>query len=529
MIKGGKLNLELNKELINNLNVFPVPDGDTGTNMSLTIASSVKEIDALTDNEIPSIMQALSKGALKGARGNSGVILSQIFKGFASVFVKARPLNAKALADALKAGAISAYDAVSIPKEGTILTIIRVMGDYASRISGRKNTLLEFFEAVLKKGEETLQKTPEMLPVLKKAGVVDAGGKGLLVIFWGMYNVLAGIEMKALAQEEVTPFGESQLFADVHDLDNIQFGYCTEYFITNLNATATTADIERLRMDLGKIGDSVIVVGDLQLVKVHVHTNKPNKALEYALKLGELDKLKIENMYQQHRELVNNRQKKEKKRFGMLAISSGVGLKDVFGELGVDVVLEGGQTMNPSVADIVGAVDSIAAQTVFVLPNNKNIILAAEQARELVSNKLVVIATENIPEGVAAAIAFDENSNEEQNTTSMQSASGSVKCVQITHAVRDAEIDGFQLKIGDIIAVDNEIIAKGNSSEVVIKEIFSKLIDDLVSTVTLYYGEQVEQTQAQALCDSLRQIYNDVDIDICYGGQQYYFYIISIE
>ncbi len=529
MIKGGKLNLELHKELINNLNVFPVPDGDTGTNMSLTIASSVKEIDALLDSNTPNIMQALSKGALKGARGNSGVILSQIFKGFATVFAKQRPLNAKAFAEALKAGAISAYDAVSIPKEGTILTVIRVMGDYANRIAGRKNTLLEFFEAVLKKGEETLEKTPEMLPVLKKAGVVDAGGKGLLVIFWGMYNVLAGIEMKLLEEDEVAPAGLGQLFADVHDLDNIQFGYCTEYFITNLNATATTADIERLRLDLGKIGDSVIVVGDLQLVKVHVHTNKPNKALEYALKLGELDKLKIENMHQQHRELVNNRQRQDKKRFGMLAISSGSGLKEVFSELGVDVVLEGGQTMNPSVSDIVGAVDSIAAQTVFVLPNNKNIILAAEQARELARNKLVVIATENIPEGVAAAIAFDENSSEEQNATNMQAASGSVRCVQITHAIRDAEIDGFQLKVGDIIAVENEIIAKGGSSEEVITEVFNDIIDDSVSTVTLYYGEQVEVAQAQALCDTLREKYVDVDIDICYGGQQYYFYIISIE
>lgn len=529
MLKGGKLNLELNKELINNLNVFPVPDGDTGTNMSLTLASSIKEIDALQEKDISSVMQALSKGALKGARGNSGVILSQIFKGFASVFTKQRVFNVKALAEAFNAGAISAYDAVSIPKEGTILTIIRIMGEFAGKLSAKKLSLIEFFEAVLKKGEETLEKTPEMLPVLKKAGVVDAGGKGLLIIFQGMYNVLAGIEMKPAETVEEQPSPQTQLVADIHDLDNIQFGYCTEYFIINLHATTTTADIERLRLDLCKIGDSVIVVGDLQLVKVHVHTNEPNKALEYALKLGELDKLKIENMHEQHRELLRNRSQVEAKKFGMIAVSSGQGIKEVFGELNVDVVIEGGQTMNPSVADIVSAVDSVNAKTVFVLPNNKNIILAAEQARELAHNKLVVIATENIAEGVAAAIAFDENASEDQNTINMQSAAGQVKCIQITHAIRDAEIDGFQLKIGDIIAVEHEIIAKGSSNEEVVKEVFTTQIDDSVSTVTLYFGEEVEKGTAEALRDALRVSYPDIDIDICHGGQQHYSYIISIE
>lgn len=529
MIKGGKLNLELNKELINNLNVFPVPDGDTGTNMSLTIASSVKEIESLQENDIVSVMQALSKGALKGARGNSGVILSQIFKGFASVFAKQRQVCVKSLAEAFNAGAISAYDAVSIPKEGTILTIIRVMGEYASRISGKKLSLLDFFESVLKKGEETLEKTPEMLPVLKKAGVVDAGGKGLLIIFYGMYNVLAGIEMKAIESEQVDSLSDSQFVADVHDLDNIEFGYCTEYFIINLYATTTTADIERLRLDLGKIGDSVIVVGDLQLVKVHVHTNVPNKALEYALKLGELDKLKIENMHEQHREILKMRKKEAIKAFGMIAVSSGEGIKAVFNELGVDVIIEGGQTMNPSVSDIVNAVDSISAKTVFVLPNNKNIILAAEQARELARNKLVVIATENIVEGVAAALAFDENADEDGNTIGMQSAAGQVHCVSITHAVRDAEIDGFTLNIGDIIAVDNEIIAKGSTNQEVVREVFSSMINENVAMVTLYYGDEVNEKEAEKLRDSLREDYPDIDLEICYGGQAHYSYYISIE
>lgn len=531
MIKGAKLNLDINKDLINSLNVFPVPDGDTGTNMSLTLASSVKEIDALEQDDIPSIMQALSKGALKGARGNSGVILSQILKGIASVFSNHRAISSKSLAEAFKAGAVSAYDAVSIPKEGTILTIIRIIGDYAGKIANRKISVVEFLDAVLKKGEETLAKTPDMLPVLKKAGVVDAGGKGLLIILYGMYNTLAGIEMKPLDEKmpDLSDFREGKLAVDVHNLDEIEFAYCTEYFVINLLPTATMADIERLRMELNKIGDSVIVVGDLQLIKVHIHTNEPNKALEYALKLGELDKLKIENMLEQHRELVLSQEKKELKPFGMVAICAGDGIREVFIDLNADAVLEGGQTMNPSVADIVEIVDSINAETVFILPNNKNIILAAEQARELTKSKLVVIATVNVPEGIASAIAYDPNSTEDKITVDMQNAAGEVRCIQVTHSVRETNIDGFDLKVGDIIAVDKSIIAKGATSEEVVNTVFAECIDEDVSTVTLYYGEDVKEKEAKELASSLQNKYDEIDIEVCYGGQPHYFYLISIE
>lgn len=529
MIRGAQLNIEINKQYVDSLNVFPVPDGDTGTNMSLTMNSSVKEIDALEDVSVANVIKAFSRGALKGARGNSGVILSQIFKGMAEIIAEAQQINVKTFARALQKGADVAYDVVTQPKEGTILTIIRVMGEHAVKISNKKYGFIEFLEKVLAKANEMLDKTPEMLPVLKQAGVVDAGGKGLIVILTGMYNILAGVEMTLIeATEPVAVMQQSALEADIHDLDNIKYAYCTEFFVINLKSTATTADIDKLRDKLSKIGDSLIVVGDLDLVKVHVHTNTPDKALGYALALGELEKPKIENMLQQNRE-IKKQSKKEKKPIGMMSVCSGEGLKNIFLELGVDAVIEGGQTMNPSVSDIIKAVDSVAADTVFVFPNNKNIIMVCEQAKELTENRLVVIATTEVPMGIAAAMNFNPEDTVEENTFNMQRAAESVKCLEVTHAIRDTEMDGFNVHVGDFIGLAGGIVAVGDSANSVAMETISISIDDNIATVVIYYGEMVDESEANSLMTELQKAYPDKEIMMMSGGQPHYNYFIGLE
>lgn len=529
MIRGAQLNIEINKQYVDSLNVFPVPDGDTGTNMSLTMNSSVKEIDALEDVSVANVIKAFSRGALKGARGNSGVILSQIFKGMAEIIAEAQQINVKTFARALQKGADVAYDVVTQPKEGTILTIIRVMGEHAVKISNKKYGFIEFLEKVLAKANEMLDKTPEMLPVLKQAGVVDAGGKGLIVILTGMYNILAGVEMTLIeATEPVAVMQQSALEADIHDLDNIKYAYCTEFFVINLKSTATTADIDKLRDKLSKIGDSLIVVGDLDLVKVHVHTNTPDKALGYALALGELEKPKIENMLQQNRE-IKKQSKKEKKPMGMMSVCSGEGLKNIFLELGVDAVIEGGQTMNPSVSDIIKAVDSVAADTVFVFPNNKNIIMVCEQAKELTENRLVVIATTEVPMGIAAAMNFNPEDTVEENTFNMQRAAESVKCLEVTHAIRDTEMDGFNVHVGDFIGLAGGIVAVGDSANSVAMETISISIDDNIATVVIYYGEMVDESEANSLMTELQKAYPDKEIMMMSGGQPHYNYFIGLE
>lgn len=532
IIKGAQKNLEINKAYVDSLNVFPVPDGDTGTNMSLTMSAIIKELEQEESAEISDIIKAFSKGALKGARGNSGVILSQIYKGMAEVIADANVVNTKTFAKALANGSNIAYDAVNQPQEGTMLTVIRLMGDYANRIASRNTDFIEFFEKIIARANQILDETPEMLPVLKKAGVVDAGGQGLVFIFTGMYNILADIEMIAVeaVDEEIGEAPKQVLFeTDVHDLENIQYGYCTEFFIINLKKSATTADIDKLRDKLYGLGDCVIVVGDLQLVKVHIHTNNPDKALAYALSLGELDKPKIENMFEQNRQLVKAKKKQKKKSQGMVSISTGDGFKALFEELGVDAVLEGGQTMNPSVADIIDIVDSVAADTVFVLPNNKNIILACEQAKELTNNNLVVIATKNIAMGIAAAMAFDMDMPVEDNTREMQKAACSIKCLQVTHAVRDTEVNGFNLHNGDIIGIDKEIVAQGTDVNEVACQIISRAITDDYSTITLFYGKDNDEKTASLLQEQLMLKYPDKDVIALSGGQPHYFYLISLE
>ena len=533
LFKGGAINLKNNSAYIDSLNVFPVPDGDTGTNMNLTVTSSIKEMDAVAEDRMDLVCEAFARGALKGARGNSGVILSQIFKGMSLVMGECTEVTTKIFARALKNGSNAAYDVVTHPKEGTILTVIRLVSDYALKISTKRKDFIEFFDLLLVKGEEVVKSTPEMLPVLKKAGVVDAGGKGLLTILYGMSNVLKGVPMQEISPAEGGQERSEDFFdaPDVHDLDDIKFAYCTEFFIINMKKKTTLSDIDKLRDKLNNIGDCVIVVGDLTLVKVHVHTNNPDKALGYALMLGELDKPKIENMLEQNRALKKSREerKEEVKPVSLVSICNGEGIKRIFTELRVDKILEGGQTMNPSVADIVGLVDSTGSDTVYILPNNSNIVLAAEQARELTKAKLVVIATKNIPQGITAAINFNPEASEEENVEMMRRAIQSVRSAQVTRAVRDTEMDGFDLHNGDVIGIYDRIVAKGDSVNEVAREVVAQMVSDETAAISLYYGAGLEASVAEELQTVLQDEYPFHDVMVYEGGQQHYFYYISVE
>lgn len=527
IFRGGYHNLMLNKEYVDQLNVFPVPDGDTGTNMGLTMTATIKEMDAIDGGSIKETVQSIAKGALKGARGNSGVILSQILRGISEVLSEVSTINTKIFAKALMAGSNKAYDAVTQPKEGTILTVIRVMSEFALKTANRTSNFLEFFKKIIQKGEDTLQDTPRLLPVLAKAGVVDSGGQGLMFIIIGMYNILANVEMKPFVEE--TQEVKTVLFqTDEHDLENINFAYCTEFFIINLNPMTTMADVDKFRDNLSKIGDCVLVVGDLQMVKVHIHTNNPDKALALALAMGELNMPKIENMLEQNRQLVGSKNR-EKKDIGMLAISSGKGFRDLFLELNADTVLEGGQTMNPSVDDIVKYVNDINADNVIVLPNNKNIVLACQQAKDIVDCNLVVIATNNAPEGIAAAMAYDPENELEVVTSNMTSAAKAITCIQVTHAVRDTELDGFNLHNGDIIALEKKIVAQGKDIDDVVMQSLSTKDKDAICVITLYYGADIEEKQADALSRKLQKEFPDSDIVIANGGQPHYYYLLSLE
>ena len=527
IFKGAQQNLTINKDYVDELNVFPVPDGDTGTNMLLTLNATIKEAAEADVSNANALMSAIAKGALKGARGNSGVILSQIFKGMCDVLSTSKIINTKTYAKALQAGAKKAYEAVTYPKEGTILTVIRVIGDYSVRISNRVSDFVEFFQKVLDKGNKTLADTPKLLPVLAKAGVVDSGGQGLMFILQGMYNILAEIPMESIA---VTPklTVESDINEE-HDLDNIQYAYCTEFFVINLKKQTTLADIDKFRDKQLKIGDCVIVIGDLEMVKVHVHTNSPDKALGYALALGELYTPKIENMLEQNRK-IHEKKQKEHKEIGLLAISTGNGFSNLFKEFNADNVLEGGQTMNPSVDDIIKYVKDINADNVFVLPNNKNIILACEQAvHEVEDINLIIIPTTNVSQGIAAAISYDPQLSIEDIEDNMKNAISGVSCIQVTHSVRDTEIDGFTLKNGDIIALEDKLITKGDDIEKVVLNALETKDKDSVCVITLYYGEDVTDSDAEHLHSKVIEMFPESDVVIYNGGQPHYYYFISIE
>ena len=525
--------LDLNRPTIDSLNVFPVPDGDTGTNMSLTLQSAVKELNNIKTNSIYDIADAVGRGALRGARGNSGVILSQVLRGFCNTIRDAHDfIDTKLFTKALFVGAQVAYNAVSKPKEGTMLTVARMVAEHAQNIESKNRDFETYFPEILKKGNEAVELTPELLPVLKKAGVVDAGGKGLMCLYEGMYKALIGEDVGGAVAviNENKQDNNNFEHADILNLGVIEFAYCTEFFIINIKKKTTLADIDRLREKLMTIGDCVIVIGDLELVKVHVHTNRPGVALSNALELGELDKVKIENMLEQNREL-RKKYEAEKKEMGMLAVSAGKGNAAIFKDILVDGIIEGGQSMNPSARDIADAVMRINADNVFVFPNNKNIILAAEQAKSLVENrKIHVIPTKNIPQGFAAALAFNPEASVEVNKANMVHSLDNVVVGQITHAVRTTTVDGFDLKEGDIIGLDNKkILAKGDGINQVTLDLIASLKSSTDEVITLYYGEDVEEAQAEELQAMVAEAYPNCDVELQYGGQPIYYYFISLE
>lgn len=537
MILVGAKQLEINRAKVDALNVFPVPDGDTGTNMSLTMQSCVTEMNNCKSSNFQEVCDSISKGALKGARGNSGVILSQILKGICTVVRKCeKEVDVKTFAKAIESGAKVAYGAVSVPKEGTILTVIRMMSEFAVKHGTKKKNFETFFHDIIEEGDKALAMTPEMLPVLKKAGVVDSGGMGLMTIIKGFNAALTG---EQVAEEDygtanVTTtddggFSDNSAILNM-DIADIQYAYCTEFFIINMKKSTTLSAIDRLREKLMNIGDSVICIGDLELVKVHVHTNQPGRALTYALELGELDRPKIENMLEQNRQ-IKAKMEAEKKEMGMLAICTGAGLSEIFKELLVDYVIEGGQTMNPSANDIANAAQKINADHVFIFPNNKNITLAAEQAKGLVENKtLHVIPTKNVPQGFAAALEFDPEASPSANKTNMVHALDNVKVGQVTYAVRTTSLNGFSIKEGDIIGLDDKkILAKSHSLEETVLKLIAKMKEEFHQVITLYYGEDVSEEEATALTEVISEKYPDCDVDFHNGGQSVYYYIIALE
>lgn len=535
MVLAGASLLERNREAIDALNVFPVPDGDTGTNMSLTMKSMVKELSALDDASAAKIAEAASKGALKGARGNSGVILSQIFRGFARGLDVAAVITPVLFAKALQCGAETAYKAIMKPKEGTILTVIRVIAEEAQR-QVRKNPddMHALLDVVVQSGDAILQKTPDMLPALKQAGVVDSGGQGLLTVFTAYRATLNGEHI----DDTNMNVGEAAMldFEDDHDaLEEITFKYCTEFIIQDMPETITENDINTFRRRLARIGDCVVVVGDFSMVKVHVHTNDPGKALQYACAMGDLINLKIDNMVEERKER-QARQAREAKveeplrEYGMVAVSLGEGFSQIFKDLSVDHIVEGGQTMNPSIEDILEAVESIRAKTVFVLPNNSNVILAATQAAELSKKNVVVIPTKNVAMGIGAVVAFQPDMSPEDNAEVMTEAANRVKTGQITFAVRDSSFEDKEIKEGDIIGIYNgKIQVVGNDVHQVALELMQVLVTDEDELITVYYGADTKQEDAQALTDEFADMYQDRDVEIHYGGQPLYYYLFSAE
>ncbi len=534
ILNGAKL-LDAHKAHVNELNVFPVPDGDTGTNMSMTMLSASREVSACSTNNMPELCDAVAKGALRGARGNSGVILSQILKGMMSVLSQSSELTAKTFAKSFAAGTEIAYKAVTKPKEGTILTVIRAITEGAEKAAKKNIELKDFFAAVIDAGEEMLKQTPEMLPVLKKAGVVDAGGRGLLILLQGFLNILLGQEeeyslefddsYKASAD---SPYDEQAHF-NYNDLAEIEFAYCTEFFIVNLYKKTTEADIDLFREKLMNIGDCVLVIGDLSMVKVHVHSNAPGQVLTYALELGELDHLKIENMLQQNRDL-KNKQQEGLKPFGLVSVCAGDGLTAIFKDLLVDNIIEGGQTMNPSADDIAKACDAVAAKDVFVFPNNKNIVLAANQAKALSKRTIHVIPTSNIPQGLSAVLAFNPEDTVDGNLKNMNDALGGVRSGSVTYAVRSTTIGNFDLKEGDIIGMDaKDIVAKGDSVGEVTEQLVDKMMNDDISCISLYFGNDVKEEEANAIASDLIKKYRSCDVDVHCGGQPLYYFIVSLE
>lgn len=529
MFVSGANNLQNNKDLVDKLNVFPVPDGDTGTNMSLTISYAIKELAKVQNDNVTDIGKALSKGSLMGARGNSGVILSQIIRGFSKSIEGKEQISTEDLAKAFKNGSDTAYKAVIKPIEGTILTVVRESGEYAIKAAKKEKGLLKFLEMVIDEANKSLERTPELLKNLKEAGVVDSGGKGLVLIYEGMYEALKGNPIKAKDLNDSNVSEVKQAGTSINTED-IKFCYCTE-FILESNSISDT----EIRDIMLKYGDSLAVVGDEGIIKVHVHTNDPGLVLQDALKHGQLVTIKIENMKLQHENtLVGDTdeiaQSVEEKEYGFIATSMGEGLAKIFKDFGVDYIIEGGQTMNPSTEDFMKAIDSINAKNIFIFPNNSNIIMAANQAKELSDKNIIVIPTKNTPQGFTALVNFNADASVEENEQALMESLTMVKSGQVTFAVRDTVMNDVEVKEGNIIGIaESKLMDAGDSVDEITTSLVEKLVDEDSAIITLFYGEDVTEEDANNLRDELEEKFEDLDIELYYGGQPLYYYLISVE
>lgn len=530
MFLTGAALLDKNRALIDSLNVFPVPDGDTGTNMFMTMQGAVKEIKDCKGETVADIAAAASLGSLKGARGNSGVILSQILRGFSRALAGAEEMDGALLAQALKTGTEAAYKAVMKPKEGTMLTVSRMIAEAVTQAASEGANVYKLIDLMLESGEAALRITPDLLPLLREAGVVDSGGKGLITIFRGFKMAIDGEEIEDYVDPSATedPMQEG---ATLEDLEDIKFGYCTEFFIIHLDESFTEADLDRLREKLNKIGDSVVVAYDSDFVKVHVHSNCPGKILQLALRLGEVDRIKIENMREQNRELLEAMKKNEKEN-AIVAVSAGEGIDEVFRSLGVAAIIQGGQTMNPSIETIGHAIKKANARNVFVLPNNSNIILAAQQVAELSDRNVIVIPTKTMVQGIAAAVAFEPDVEPERNAQLMQEAVENVLSGSVTYAVRDTHLNGSEIHEGDIMGLmDGEIVEVGQSVDAVALNLLCNMIEKKgeESIVTVFYGENMDEQNANALLEAISEKYPDAECMVQRGGQPLYYYYFSVE
>jgi len=530
MIISGANNLDNNKDLVNALNVFPVPDGDTGTNMSLTMSSAVKEVKNTKKDDVFSIIDAIANGSLMGARGNSGVILSQIFRGFAKGLKSVENINCTALAHAFMEGSNTAYKAVMKPTEGTILTVIRESAEYAVKAAVGCASIELLLEKIIEKANKTLERTPDMLPVLKQAGVVDAGGKGLIYIFEGMYSYLVTEKIIEISGKLDISESETEKISFQINEQEIVFGYCTEFFLK-----ASGVDVNVFRNQLAELGDSIVVVGDDNIVKVHIHTNNPGKILEKALERGELSKIKIENMREQHRQMIafdkeDIEASSEIKKYGFVAVAMGQGISSIFQDLGTDVVIEGGQTMNPSTEDILKSINTINAENIIIFPNNSNIVLAANQAKSLSDKNVIVALTKTIPQGISALMAVDIDKLPEDNIKKIERAISDVKTGLITYAVRSSNFDGKDIEEGDILGIiDGTISEVGQEILEVSEKIIDGMINESSSLVSIYYGNDIKEKEAKTLVDYIQKKHSDCEIEMHYGGQPLYYYIISAE
>ena len=537
--------LVMNKDEVNALNVFPVPDGDTGTNMSLTAKSSLKQINNLEDkSSLSEVSKAIARGSLMGARGNSGVILSQYLRGFSEGLDGIEEASVSELANAFKIASETTYKAVMKPTEGTILTVGREMSEFASRNSRKYDDIVSFMEDFVEAGEVSLSKTPEKLQVLKEAGVVDAGGKGLLVLITGILRSLKGENFSAIEDEQLTRKAQKDIYIGELADDDIEFGYCTEFVISTKNE-----DVDGLRNKIAPLGDCLLVVGGggSGIIKVHVHTNNPGKVLEYAVELGALQDIKIDNMRLQHQEVLfkkeevekakqkeiedkNTEKTQEKKKYSFIVVSLGKGINEVFKSLGADQIVEGGQTMNPSTEDLIKSVEKAPSDNVFIIPNNSNIILAANQAKDLCDKNVAVVETKSIAEGVTAVLSFNEDLSMEENLENMTAAIGDVVSAEVTYAVRDTNMDGKQINKGDIIGLSGKkILAAGSDTNKVTEDLIDQLVNDETSMISIYWGHEIDKDKSEELYNSISEKYDDLDVDLIEGDQPLYYYLIALE